>query len=63
MLEVVQIDPDFRITEAVRGRARLTYPEPSDDAPWHLLPPLNMISATYSVGDTELPLARFVMPY
>ncbi|MCH6555227.1 MAG: hypothetical protein IH797_01255 [Chloroflexi bacterium] len=32
-------------------------------APWHLLPPLSMISATYSVGDTELPLARFVMPY
>ena len=31
--------------------------------PWHLLPPLSMISATYSFGDTELPLARFVMPY
>ncbi len=63
LLEVVQIDPDYRITEAVRGRASLTYPEPSDDAPWRLLQPLSMISATYSVGDTELPLARFVMPY
>ncbi len=59
----MQIDPDYRIMEAVRSRARLTYPEPSEDAPRHLLPPLSMISATYSVGDTELPLARFVMPY
>ena len=31
--------------------------------PWRLLPALSMISAAYCVGDTELPLARFVMPY
>ncbi len=63
LLEVVQIDPEYRMMEAVRGRASLTYPSPSEGAPWHLIRPLNMISATYSVGDTELPLARFVMPY
>ncbi len=63
VLEIVQIDPDYRISEALRGRGELTYPEPGEGDPWHLLPPLNMISATYSVMDTELPLARFVMPY
>ncbi len=63
LLEMAQIDPEYRIEEAVRGRASLTYPSPSEGAPWHLIRPLNMISATYSVGDTELPLARFVMPY
>ena len=63
LLEVVQIDPDYRMHEAVRGQGSVSYPEPSEGDPWHLLPALNMISATYSVGDTELPLARFVLPY
>ncbi len=63
LLEVIQIDPEYEIKEAMRGQARLTYPEPSEGDPWRLLPPLNMISATYAVCDTELPLARFVMPY
>ena len=38
-------------------------PWPLPGTPWHPRQPLNMISATYSVSDTELPLARFVMPY
>lgn len=63
LLEMVQIDPDYEIKEAARGRPRLTYPEPSEGDPWHLLPALNMISATYAVCDTELPLARFVVPF
>ena len=63
LLEVVQIDPEYEIKEAMRGQGQLTHTEPSEGAPWHLLPPLNMISATYTICDTELPLARFVMPY
>jgi acetoacetate decarboxylase len=63
VLEMVQLDPEYRTAEAVRGRGLLAYPSASEGNPWHLLPMLNMISATYSVGDIELPLARFVMPY
>jgi len=63
LLEVVQLDPDFTISEARRGRPRLAYPPAVEGNPWHLLQPLSMISAAYAVMDTELPLARFVMPY
>jgi len=63
LLEMVQIDPDYQITESLRGRGSLRYPSPNEGDPWHLLPVLNMIAATYCVADTELPLARFVMTY
>ena len=63
LLEMVQIDPDYQIGESLRGQGRVRYPASNEGDPWHLLPVLNMISATYCVADTELPLARFVMPY
>ncbi|MDP2674863.1 MAG: acetoacetate decarboxylase family protein [Dehalococcoidia bacterium] len=62
LLEMVQLDPDYTIADAVRGRPHLAYPA-AEGNPWRLLPALSMISAAYTVGDTELPLARFVMPY
>src|SRR3989304_659372 len=63
LLEVVQLDPDYTISEALRGRPPLAYPAAAEGNPWRLLPALSMISAAYTIGDTELPLARFVMPY
>jgi len=63
LLEMVQLDPDYTIADAVRGRPHLAYPAAAEGNPWRLLPALSMISAAYTVGDTELPLARFVMPY
>lgn len=63
LLEVVQIDPEYAIKEALRGRPQVSYPEANEGSPWHLVRPLSMIAATYCVADTELPLARFVMPY
>lgn len=62
-LEMVQVDPEFKIKEALRGEGSVTYPSPLEGDPWHLLQPLNIITATYVVADTELPFARFVMPY
>ena len=62
-LEMVQVDPTYVLKEAARGRGELRYPSANKGDPWHLLQPLNMISATYTVADTELPFARFVMPY
>ena len=63
LLETLQIDPDYEIKEAFRGRGSLRYPAASEGAPWHLFPPLNIVATTYCVADTELPLARFVTPY
>ena len=63
LLEVVQLDPDYTIASALRGRPRLSYPAGAEGNPWRMLRPLSMISAAYAVMDTELPLARFVMPY
>ncbi|HEU4758674.1 MAG TPA: acetoacetate decarboxylase family protein [Dehalococcoidia bacterium] len=63
LLEMLQIDPDYEIKEAFRGRGSLRYPAASEGAPWHLFPPLNVVATTYCVADTELPLARFVLPY
>jgi hypothetical protein len=63
LLEMVQLDPDYTIADAIRGRPQLSYPAATEGNPWRLLPALNMISAAYTTGDTELPLARFLMPY
>jgi len=63
LLEMIQIDPDYTTVDAIRGLPQLSYPAAAQGNPWHLLPALNMISAAYTTGDTELPLARFVMPY
>lgn len=63
LLEMVQIDPEYKVGEALRGEGTLRYPAPTEGEPWHLLPVLNVIATTYTVADTQLPLARFVMPY
>jgi len=63
LVEMVQIDPDYEVRDAYRGTGEVAYPSASEGEPWHLLPSLNVISATYAVCDTDLPLARFVMPY
>ena len=63
LIQVVQIDPDCEVKEAVRGAGALTFPSQLEAAPWQLLPARCMVSAVYFTLDTELPLARFVMPY
>jgi acetoacetate decarboxylase len=63
LLQLVQIDPEAEAREAVRGRGSLQFPSTSETAPWHLLPVRNIVAAVYCTLDTELPLARFVMPY
>ena len=63
LLEMVQIDPQYRTTEASRGRPTISYSSANEGAPWHLLAPLNPISGAHCVCDTELSTARFVMPY
>ena len=62
-LQIVQVDPDYEISQSLRGKGYLRYPSQSESDPWHLLPVRNIISASYCVADTEMPLARFVMPY
>ena len=59
----MQIDPEVTITEAVRGKGVVTYPDSNEGHTWAVLPNGNIISATYATVDTELPHARFVMPF
>jgi hypothetical protein len=63
LLQLVQIDPEAEPREALRGVGSLIFPSQDEVAPWHLLPMRNMVAAFYCELDTELPLARFVMPY
>nr|WBU15388.1 acetoacetate decarboxylase [uncultured bacterium] len=60
---MAQIDPAYTIHEAWRGRAEVSYPEPSEGAPWHLVPFRGPIIAVHAVADTELPYARFIVPF
>jgi acetoacetate decarboxylase len=60
LIQILQLDPEHTIREANRGHGFATYPEGSD---WALLPNRNIVSAIWVTMDTELPLARFVLPY
>jgi acetoacetate decarboxylase len=63
IVQMVQIDPDCEGRDAIRGRGEVRFPSTSEVAPWHLLSSRNVISTVSCRVDTELPLARFVMPY
>jgi acetoacetate decarboxylase len=63
ILQMVQIDPELEGRDAYRGRGAVRFPASPDVAPWGALPFRNLISAICCTVDTELPLARFVMPY
>jgi acetoacetate decarboxylase len=58
LLQMVQVDPEYEITEAQRARAEVEL-----GGTWEKLPVRNVVAATSCVMNTELPLARFVMPY
>ncbi|HVP04514.1 MAG TPA: acetoacetate decarboxylase family protein [Dehalococcoidia bacterium] len=63
LIQLVQLDPEYEIKWSSRGRASVTYPTSGEDDAWDVLPCRNVISAVHCELDTELPLARFVMPY
>lgn len=63
LLQLVQIDPDYEIAECVRGTGSIEYGPHTDTDPWDRVPMLNMIAATDCLVNTEMPLARYVMPY
>jgi acetoacetate decarboxylase len=58
LLQLVQIDPEYEIREAMRGRGEVTL-----GGRWPVLPVRSVVATVSCVMDTELPLARFVMPY
>ncbi len=62
-ISLAQIDPHYQFHRALRGRAEVRFPKPSEGAPWHLVPFLAPVVAVWTEADTELPFARFVMPY
>lgn len=63
LLQLVQIDPDYEIAQCVRGIGSVEYPTHRADDPWYQVSMLHMIAATDCLVNTEMPLARYVMPY
>jgi hypothetical protein len=63
VLELTQVDPDYTIKNCRLGAGVVTYPESSEGYPWHLLQPRNMIATTYTVSDTSLPWARYMVEW
>jgi acetoacetate decarboxylase len=57
LLQLLQIDPEHEIGESLRGSGSLKLDG------WDVLPVRNIISSVSCTVNTELPLARFVMPY
>lgn len=63
LIQLVQIDPEIEVKIAARGKGSVRYPTSSEGGAWDILPCRNVISIIACTVDTELPLARFVMPY
>ncbi|TMB99830.1 MAG: hypothetical protein E6J42_02250 [Chloroflexi bacterium] len=63
LLHMVQIDPEITIKESVRGRGDAELLASDGKSGWNALPVRGIVSAVYALIDTELPLARFVVPY
>lgn len=63
LVQMVQIDPDYAVQMARRGTGAVSFPAEAGESSWAALPVRNIISAVYCEMDTELPLARFVMPF
>ena len=63
LIQLVQLDPEYDIKSSSRGHGSVVYPTSGEDDGWDILPSRNVISAVHCELDTELPLARFVMPY
>lgn len=58
LLQMVQVDPDYEVKAALRGSGVVSLGEA-----WGVLPVRNIVASVSCEVDTELPLARFVMPY
>ncbi|HEY5640483.1 MAG TPA: acetoacetate decarboxylase family protein [Dehalococcoidia bacterium] len=58
LLQMVQVDPDYEVKAAQRGSGVVSLGEA-----WSVLPVRNIVASVSCEVDTELPLARFVMPY
>jgi acetoacetate decarboxylase len=63
LVQMLQIDPDYTVRDALRATCRVEYTGLPGENPWASLPIRNVISAVSCSIDTELPLARFVMAY
>lgn len=63
LLELTQVDPDYTIRECRLGRGHVEYPRSSEGYPWSLLPNRNMIATTFTVSDTSLPWARYLVDF
>jgi acetoacetate decarboxylase len=62
-LELLQVDPEYHIKAAWRGKPKVTFSEAAAAEGWGVFTPLNMIAGIYSVCDTDLPFARYTQEF
>ncbi|MBI3301635.1 MAG: acetoacetate decarboxylase family protein [Deltaproteobacteria bacterium] len=63
VLELLQVDPEYHIKAAWRGKPKVTFSEAVAAEGWGVFTPLNMIAGVYSVCDTDLPFARYTQEF
>lgn len=62
-LELLQVDPEYHIKAAWRGRPQLRFGEAAAAEGWGVFTPLNLIAGVYTVCDTDLPFARYTQEF
>ncbi len=63
VLELLQVDPEYHLKAAWRGWPKVHFSETALQEGWGVFRPLNFIAATYSVCDTSLPFARYIVEF
>lgn len=63
VLEILQVDPEYHIKAAWRGRPQIRLSEAAVMEGWGVFTPLNMIAGVYTVCDTDLPFARYTQEF
>lgn len=63
LLEMTQVDPDYTIKHCRLGAGAVSYPPAVEGYPWHMLQPRNMIATTFTISDTSLPWARYIVEF
>ncbi len=63
LVQLAQIDPETEIRKAARGKGTVTYGDRPGGNTWTTMPCRNVVSAVLCEVDSELPFARYVIPY
>ncbi|MCS6924675.1 MAG: acetoacetate decarboxylase family protein [Candidatus Binatia bacterium] len=63
VLEMLQVDPEYHIKAAWRGKPQICFHDTAGAEGWGVFSPLYMIAGVYTVCDTDLPFARYTQEF